>query len=38
MAQESAIINGASSESLGPYTEAFFAIVGGVIIGFYFCW
>jgi len=38
MAQESSIINGASSESLGPYTEAFFAIVGGVIIGFYFCW
>ena len=38
MAQESSIINGASSEALGPYTEAFFAIVGGIIIGFYFCW
>lgn len=38
MAQESAIINGASSESLGPYTESVFAITGGLIIGFYFCW
>lgn len=38
MAQESAIINGASSESLGPYCESVFAIVGGLVLGFYFCW
>lgn len=38
MASESAIINGASSESLGPYVEGMFATFGGLIIGFYFCW
>lgn len=38
MAQESAIINGASSESLGPYVEGAFAVIGGLVIGFYFCW
>lgn len=38
MAQETALINGASSEALGPYTEACFALFGGIIIGFYFCW
>jgi ABC-type multidrug transport system fused ATPase/permease subunit len=38
LASEAALINGASSESLGPYTEAFFALFGGLIIGFYFCW
>lgn len=38
MAQESAIINGASSESLGPYIEGAFAVFGGLIIGFVFCW
>ena len=38
MAQESSIINGASSESLGPYSESVFAIGGGLALGFYFCW
>lgn len=38
MAQETSIINGASSESLGPYTESVFALFGGLIIGFWFCW
>lgn len=38
MASEAALINGASSESLGPYSEAFFALFGGLVIGFYFCW
>jgi len=23
---------------LGPYTEAFFSLVGGLAIGFVFCW
>lgn len=38
MAQESSIINGASSEALGPQVEASFALFGGLIIGFIFCW
>lgn len=38
MAQDTALINGAASESLGPYTESFFALGGGLAIGFYFCW
>jgi len=38
MAQETSLINGAASESLGPYCESFFALVGGLVIGFYFCW
>lgn len=38
MAQDTAQINGASAESLGPYTDGFFALFGGLIIGFYFCW
>lgn len=38
MAQDTSLINGASSESLGPYTESLFAVVGGLIIGFVFSW
>jgi len=38
MASETALINGAASESLGPYTESVFALFGGLAIGFYFCW
>jgi len=38
MAQDTSQINGASAESLGPYTDAFFALVGGLVIGFYYCW
>lgn len=38
MASETALINGAASESLCPYTESVFALTGGLIIGFYFCW
>lgn len=38
MASEASLVNGASSEALGPYSEAFFALFGGLIIGFYFCW
>lgn len=38
LAADSAVINGVASEALGPYTEAFFATVGGIVIGFIFCW
>jgi len=38
MASETALVNGAASESLGPYTESIFALCGGLAIGFYFCW
>lgn len=38
MAQDSSLINGVSTESLGPYTDAFFALFGGLAIGFYYCW
>lgn len=38
MATESSIINGVASESLGPNVEAMFALFGGLIIGFIFCW
>lgn len=38
MAEDCGYINGAATESLGPYTDAFFAMVGGLSIGFYFCW
>ena len=38
MAQDTSIINGVSSESLGPIFEAAFALLGGVIIAFIFCW
>ena len=38
MAQDTSIINGVSSESLGPIFEAVFALLGGVIIAFMFCW
>lgn len=38
MAQDTSLINGASSESLGPYSDGFFALVGGLAIGFYFSW
>jgi len=38
MAEDTSIVNGASSESLGPITEACFAIFGGIGVGFYLCW
>ena len=38
MAQDTSIINGVSSESLGPIFEATFAMVIGIIIAFIFCW
>ena len=38
MAQDTSVINGASSESLGPYTEALFALLAGIIFGFVYSW
>lgn len=38
MAQDTSLINGASAESLGPYSDGFFALLGGLILGFYYCW
>lgn len=38
MAQDTSLINGASSESLGPYSDAFFALFGGLVLGFVYCW
>lgn len=38
MASDTSLINGASSESLGPYSDAFFALFGGLVMGFYYCW
>jgi ATP-binding cassette subfamily B (MDR/TAP) protein 1 len=38
MAQDTSIINGASSESLGPYFDGFSALFGGIAMGFYFNW
>ena len=38
MAQDTSLINGASSESLGPYSDGFFALFGGLALGFYYSW
>jgi len=38
MASDAAILNGAAAEALGPATEGFFALFGGLVIGFIFCW
>jgi ATP-binding cassette subfamily B (MDR/TAP) protein 1 len=38
IASDTALINGVSTESLGPMIEAFFSLVGGIAIAFYFCW
>jgi len=32
------LINGVSTESIGPQVEAFFAVFVGLGIGFGFCW
>ena len=38
MASDTSLINGVSTESLGPQIEAFFAMAVALSIGFYFCW
>jgi ATP-binding cassette, subfamily B (MDR/TAP), member 1 len=38
MSADAAAINGVGGESLGPIAESAFGMIGGMIIGFYFCW
>jgi ATP-binding cassette subfamily B (MDR/TAP) protein 1 len=38
MASDTAVINGVSSESLGPQVEGSCALLTGMFIGFYYCW
>jgi hypothetical protein len=38
IASDTALINGISTESLGPMVEAFFSLFGGIIIGLFYCW
>jgi len=38
IAKDTSIINGISTESLGPLFEGGMAITGGVIVAFIFCW
>lgn len=38
IAKDTAILNGISTESLGPLMEGGMAVVGGVITAFFFCW
>jgi len=38
MAQDTSIINGVSTESLGPQVEGASAAIIGIVIGFYYCW
>jgi ATP-binding cassette subfamily B (MDR/TAP) protein 1 len=38
MAQDTSVINGVSTESLAPQFEGIFALVIGLLIGFYACW
>jgi hypothetical protein len=38
MAHDPSLVNGASTESLGPTFEANCAMLLGVGVGFYFCW
>jgi hypothetical protein len=38
MAQDTSVVNGVSTESLGPSSEGTFAMVAGLVIGFVACW
>ena len=38
MAKDTSLVNGVSTESVGPIAEATCALSAGLIIGFYFCW
>lgn len=38
MASDTSLVNGVSSESLGPQFESAFAMIVGMVIGFYYCW
>lgn len=38
MASDTSLINGVSTESLGPQAEGMCALFGGLVIGFIYCW
>ena len=38
MASDTAMINGVSSEGVGPKIEGMFSFLGGIIIGLSYCW
>jgi len=38
MAQDTSLINGVSAEGLGPICETIFALLVGMVIGFYYSW
>jgi len=38
MAEDTALINGVSAESLAPQIEGSFAIIAGITIGLIYCW
>lgn len=38
MAEDTGLINGASTESLDPYIDSLFSLFGGLCLGFYYCW
>jgi ABC-type multidrug transport system fused ATPase/permease subunit len=38
MAKDTSLVNGVSTESVGPIAEAFCAVAAGLAFGFYFCW
>ena len=38
MAADTSLVNGVSSESLGPQIEGAFSMTAGLVIGFYYCW
>jgi len=38
MAKDTSLVNGVSTESVGPIMEAGCALSAGLILGFAFCW
>ena len=38
MASDTSLVNGVSSESIGPQVESMFAMLVGMVIGFIYCW
>jgi hypothetical protein len=38
MSEDSAILNGVGTESIGPALEGCFALLTGIIVGFALCW
>jgi hypothetical protein len=38
MSEDSAILNGVGTESIGPALEGGFALLTGIVVGFALCW